>query len=84
MQGWLYEMKRETFSVRTKGSCQVHLVPYSEHSSFEELQRYVAFLRPHKVGERAWAGGYGGVRKGSSMVNAFGRWNYNRNPNLSR
>ncbi|KAL4435464.1 hypothetical protein ABPG77_006226 [Micractinium sp. CCAP 211/92] len=47
--GWLYEMKRETFSVRSKGACSVHLVPYSEHSSFAELREYVSFLRPHKV-----------------------------------
>lgn len=30
--GWLYEMKRQLFSVREKGGCAVHLVPYSEHS----------------------------------------------------
>ncbi|KAL4419767.1 hypothetical protein ABPG75_006865 [Micractinium tetrahymenae] len=47
--GWLYEMKRETFAVRCKGACSVHLVPYSEHSSFAELQEYVRFLRPHQV-----------------------------------
>lgn len=30
--GWLFEMKRQLFAVRTKGPCSVHLVPYSEHS----------------------------------------------------
>lgn len=89
--GWLYEMKRETFSgeahawlaacliphscqglwglcmhtpppshalppaVRRKGACSVHLVPYSEHSSYEELLQYVRFLRPHQVGEASLA-----------------------------
>jgi DNA ligase-1 len=27
----------------------VHLVPYSEHSSYEELREYVRFLKPHQV-----------------------------------
>ncbi|PSC70071.1 DNA ligase [Micractinium conductrix] len=47
--GWLYEMKKQTFSVRRKGACSVHLVPYSEHSSWSELQEYVRFLRPQQV-----------------------------------
>jgi hypothetical protein len=107
--GWLYEMKRETFSggltagrpppqglhadplhacpllrartppthqacmrrlhakpglpfspapaVRRKGACSVHLVPYSEHSSYAELLDYVRFLRPHQVGGAERRGG---------------------------
>ena len=47
--GWMYEMKRKAFPVREKGSCFIHLVPYSEHSSYSELRDYVRFLRPHKV-----------------------------------
>jgi hypothetical protein len=47
--GWLYEMRRERFSVRSKGACSVHLVPYSEHSSYAELLEYVKWLRPHQV-----------------------------------
>jgi len=47
--GWMYEMKRKAFPVREKGSCFIHLVPYSEHSSYSELREYVRFLRPHKV-----------------------------------
>lgn len=38
--------------MRTKGSCSVHLVPYSEHSSYDELLAYVRALRPHQVTPR--------------------------------
>lgn len=44
--GWMYEMKRTTFPVRQKAACKIHLVPYSEHSSYSELKEYVRFLRP--------------------------------------
>ena len=47
--GWTYENKRTAFPVKTKGHLSIHLVPYSEHSSFTELQEYVRFLRPHQV-----------------------------------
>ena len=51
--GWMYEMKRSTFPMRSKGPCTVHLVPYSEHSSYEELREYVRFLKPHQVRPRS-------------------------------
>jgi hypothetical protein len=47
--GWVSEMKKSPFSLRSKGACHVHLVPYSEHSSCKELLRYVGYMRPHKV-----------------------------------
>lgn len=47
--GWTYENKRNMFPVKTKGNCSIHLVPYSEHSSYNELQTYVKFLRPHEA-----------------------------------
>lgn len=47
--GWMYEMKKAPFSHRSKGASTVHLVPYSEHSSFSELREYVRWVRPHKV-----------------------------------
>ncbi len=37
------------YAVRRKGNCLLHLVPYSEHSSFSELREYVGWLRPKKV-----------------------------------
>ncbi|PON77470.1 DNA ligase, ATP-dependent [Parasponia andersonii] len=47
--GWTYEVKRNKFSVRTKDSFEIHLVPYSEHSNYEELREYVRLLKPKRV-----------------------------------
>ncbi|GAA0163652.1 DNA ligase [Lithospermum erythrorhizon] len=47
--GWTYEVKRKTFDVRSKDSIEIHLVPYSEHSNYEELREYVKFLKPKSI-----------------------------------
>ncbi|XP_024315819.1 DNA ligase 6 isoform X2 [Brachypodium distachyon] len=47
--GWMYETKKEGFAVRVKDSLKIHLVPYSEHSSYDELREYVKFLHPKQV-----------------------------------
>ncbi|KAK9700226.1 hypothetical protein RND81_08G224900 [Saponaria officinalis] len=47
--GWTYEVKRNKFAVRTKDSLEIHLVPYSEHSNYNELREYVKFLKPKRV-----------------------------------
>nr|XP_034592864.1 DNA ligase 6 isoform X3 [Setaria viridis]TKW16100.1 hypothetical protein SEVIR_5G277300v2 [Setaria viridis] len=47
--GWMYETKKEGFAVRVKDSLEIHLVPYSEHSSYDELRDYVKFLHPKRV-----------------------------------
>lgn len=47
--GWMYETKKEGFAVRVKDPLEIHLVPYSEHSSYSELKEYVHFLRPKRV-----------------------------------
>ncbi|GMH27224.1 hypothetical protein Nepgr_029067 [Nepenthes gracilis] len=47
--GWTYEVKRNKFAVRTKDCFEIHLVPYSEHSNFEELREYVRYLKPKRV-----------------------------------
>lgn len=47
--GWVHGMAKTPFPVITKGINTVHLVPYSEHSSFDELIKFVEYLRPVKV-----------------------------------
>ncbi|KAH9607975.1 hypothetical protein KSS87_020687 [Heliosperma pusillum] len=47
--GWTYEVKKNKFAVRTKESFEIHLVPYSEHSNYNELREYVKFLKPKRV-----------------------------------
>ncbi|KAF3779843.1 DNA cross-link repair protein [Nymphaea thermarum] len=47
--GWVFSAKRDDFIVRMKSSCEIHLVPYSEHSSYDELRKYVRFLKPKNV-----------------------------------
>lgn len=47
--GWTYEVKRNRFAVKSKDSFEIHLVPYSEHSNYEELREYVKFLRPKRI-----------------------------------
>jgi len=55
--GWVSSsgMKNETkttefpISIRSRDACEIHLVPYSEHSSYDELQQFVGWLKPHEV-----------------------------------
>jgi DNA repair metallo-beta-lactamase len=47
--GWTYQMKSDQFPVHEKPPWKIHLIPYSEHSSFTELQEFVGFLRPKKI-----------------------------------
>ncbi|GFH08530.1 DNA_LIGASE_A3 domain-containing protein, partial [Haematococcus lacustris] len=76
--GWLHEVRKTlresgSFPVRHKGGrLQVHLVPYSEHSSFPELQEYVKWVKPHKVIPTVNVEGAEGERKLRSMLKVFG------------
>jgi len=47
--GWMYEVHKYSFPLRVKGCFKVHLVPYREHSSHDELREYVEFLRPKGI-----------------------------------
>ena len=48
--GWMLARKgKSPYSRREKGDHTIHLVPYSEHSSFEELRQYVKFLKPVRI-----------------------------------
>ena len=47
--GWTFEHKKNAYPVKKRGHLSIHLVPYSEHSSYSELVEYVKFLKPHEV-----------------------------------
>ena len=50
--GWEASRKSKTFdSVRTvsRGNITIYGIPYSEHSSFTELRRFVQFLKPVEI-----------------------------------
>jgi DNA cross-link repair 1A protein len=46
--GWSFSGK-STISSQSFGSVTIFGVPYSEHSSFEELKEFVSFIRPKKI-----------------------------------
>ncbi|KAK9865080.1 hypothetical protein WJX84_011403 [Apatococcus fuscideae] len=69
--GWMYEMKRKAFPVRHKGKCWIHLVPYSEHSSYNELRDYVRWLKPQKVIPTVGVGGDDSDKKNAAMLKHF-------------
>ncbi|MEW5298883.1 MAG: hypothetical protein WDW36_001957 [Sanguina aurantia] len=71
--GWMYEMKHTAFPVRSKEACSIHLVPYSEHSSYNELLQYVRFLRPQQVIPTVGVEGDDAEKKLKSILKHFNR-----------
>lgn len=47
--GWVHNAKKNGNKVLSKNNVCIHLVPYSEHSSFEELIDFVRMIRPSRV-----------------------------------
>lgn len=50
--GWEMSRKSKTFDIVntvSRGNITIYGVPYSEHSSFTELRRFVQFLRPIEI-----------------------------------
>ncbi|KAF4519827.1 hypothetical protein B566_EDAN006841 [Ephemera danica] len=48
--GWQYSQRNTLmYSLETRDKVSIYSLPYSEHSSFLELQRFVKFLKPEKV-----------------------------------
>ena len=69
--GWMYEMKKQKFRMVERDQVKVHLVPYSEHSNFEELRQYVEFLRPEHVIPTVGVNGDEVGKKSSKMTDHF-------------
>ncbi|KAK8480413.1 hypothetical protein V6N13_147152 [Hibiscus sabdariffa] len=49
LTGCTYEVNWNKFVVQSKDTFEIHLVPYSEHSNYDELREYVKFLNPKRV-----------------------------------
>ncbi|XP_055031971.2 DNA cross-link repair 1A protein isoform X1 [Misgurnus anguillicaudatus] len=49
--GWTFDhsVKVEDIQPQTQGNISIYGIPYSEHSSFLELKRFVQWLRPRKI-----------------------------------
>ncbi|XP_060097588.1 DNA cross-link repair 1A protein [Heteronotia binoei] len=50
--GWTYSDRCCSFSEiqpQTRGKITIYGIPYSEHSSFLEMKRFVQWLKPHKI-----------------------------------
>ena len=69
--GWMYEMSRQQFVVKRQGPLAIHLVPYSEHSSYTELQQYVKFLKPKQLVPTVGVGDDASGKKRAAILKHF-------------
>lgn len=48
--GWSFDSRsRQLLSVQRQKDCTIYSVPYSEHSSYDELADFIACMRPKRV-----------------------------------
>lgn len=64
-------MRRQQFVVKRQGPLAIHLVPYSEHSSYTELQEYVRFLKPKQLVPTVGVGGDANGKKRDAILKHF-------------
>ena len=69
--GWVDSGKCEGFRVVEKEPWKIHLIPYSEHSSFPELQEFVTFLKPKQIIPTVGANGEEGEKRVRKMLEHF-------------
>lgn len=69
--GWTFQTKAESFPVHEKPPWKIHLIPYSEHSSFSDLQEFVGFLRPKHIIPTVGVSGDDGERNTHKMLTHF-------------
>ena len=69
--GWTFQMKAESFPVHEKPPWKIHLIPYSEHSSFSDLQEFVKFLRPKHIIPTVGMSGGEADRSAHKMLSHF-------------
>jgi hypothetical protein len=61
----------DEFPTVQKPPWKIHLIPYSEHSSFTELKEFVAFLRPKRIVPTVGVAGDSGEANAHNMLACF-------------
>ncbi|GMH43726.1 hypothetical protein BSKO_11648 [Bryopsis sp. KO-2023] len=70
--GWVHATKDTgEFPICKKGECEVHLVPYSEHSSYSELREFVKHMKPEKIIPTVGVNGDDVEKKEASILKHF-------------
>ncbi|KAM6951174.1 DNA cross-link repair 1A protein [Aplochiton taeniatus] len=72
--GWTFSQKVEAVEdivPQTRGDISIYGIPYSEHSSFLEMKRFVQWLQPLKIIPTVNAGSWGSRK---AMEKCFGQW----------